>query len=882
MPALYAEAARALLDEGGDAELAAQLFGRSNVSAPEAASLLTAVGRYDVAVALLRDAGDEADLLIRTSLRGIAAAGERAEQIRAKRQLAELLASLPAEAYDVEATIKALSAAGLFELVFVVARSTGSVDVAMSSRLSLGALRFLHDAGFDRLVAQRGVEAVLGGLSVSQIVRFCCLDIEAFVLYAPLLIPSCVASMTAAECDTFLSFARRADVVVLKELANSRRRKRAVSVDGGTVAEVGVTDPSVLAALILQVWLQMMEKGGGGKRPLPFSVTDVVSLADWQYFAAGPVASIAAGWSHCMALSTGGGSVLSWGRGESGQLGHGGVLGDVELPRSVAALRRQGASSVVCGATHSLALLGDGTVMCWGSNAYGQLGMGDRKDRATPARALTVVSVDGDAAFRVKLVAAGHFHSALVSEDGQLWTWGWGRAGQLGHGAEMTDEVSPRLVDFCAGPRICGVALGHSHTVALADDGTVFAFGSGLPPRVVDAGGVRFSAVAAGAFHSVAVGQDGRGLWWWTGEEAPRRVLQAELDGSAIISVACGVDDTLVVTEDSSVFALRRGGIVVRLGGLEHKRIASAALTSGAAFVVTAGGDAFACSRAPGDGAYSMTQSATRSMGIFPPRHDSWSQAALEDYCRESPVLDAGRALRLAMDGGNKIAAAAVCERQGEFALAGGYRLEAWTGGAEELWAAAMPFDRDVAPDRGVFREMLRRWKKHQLSDELLGELILAERERVLPVVGAVVFADASLSAMFAPSILLKAARARINGLSAEYDAENHSIPDSRVVAQIQGNIRQTLGRRQLMTLSQFETHLAATRDGFLGAVVAFSCGHSFAEDDFHGIVLDEFRALCESRGVDDGVRAALLGEYSRRSRERVSAACPRCVGASL
>jgi len=122
----------------------------------------------------------------------------------------------------------------------------------------------------------------------------------------------------------------------------------------------------------------------------------------------------------------------------------------------------------------------------------------------------------------IKVVSAGYRHSAAVSDTGELYTWGEGDFGRLGHG-DTNGRPVPTLVRDISG--VGSVACGNAHTLALSSDGrTVWSFGSGdngklghgdtarvYTPKVIDAlQGMYIRKVAAGSQFSLALTANGQ------------------------------------------------------------------------------------------------------------------------------------------------------------------------------------------------------------------------------------------------------------------------------------------------------------------------------------------------------------------------------------
>ena len=177
------------------------------------------------------------------------------------------------------------------------------------------------------------------------------------------------------------------------------------------------------------------------------------------------IASIACGTSHCAAISTDG-RMYTWGSSEHGRLGNGRDDGEgsVANPSCVEYFCNEGivVTKVACGFAHTLVISEDGELYSFGWNYYFQCGTeGDREQGLVfPSK------IYGH--FNVSTISCGFAHSAFTTKDGKLHTFGFNEDSQLGIGHE-TNTANPTMVNFDGAKTHCvvDVSCGHLHTVAL-------------------------------------------------------------------------------------------------------------------------------------------------------------------------------------------------------------------------------------------------------------------------------------------------------------------------------------------------------------------------------------------------------------------------------
>ncbi|XP_060782468.1 probable E3 ubiquitin-protein ligase HERC3 isoform X2 [Neoarius graeffei] len=223
------------------------------------------------------------------------------------------------------------------------------------------------------------------------------------------------------------------------------------------------------------------------------------------------IAGVACGQAHSLALSEQG-QVFAWGAGEWGQLGLGTAEEAVRVPRLIKKLCEHRISQVMCGNQHCIALSKDGQLFTWGQNSSGQLGLGKSEPSCLcpqPLKSLCGIPLSQ--------ISAGGDHSFALSLSGAVFGWGRNSAGQLGLNDEQ-DRAVPCHIKFLRSQKVVYISCGEEHTAALTKDGGLFTFGNGsrgqlghdstnnepLPRRVLELMGTEVSQITCGRHHTLA------------------------------------------------------------------------------------------------------------------------------------------------------------------------------------------------------------------------------------------------------------------------------------------------------------------------------------------------------------------------------------------
>ncbi|MFC1466032.1 MAG: RCC1 domain-containing protein [Candidatus Brachytrichaceae bacterium NZ_4S206] len=243
-----------------------------------------------------------------------------------------------------------------------------------------------------------------------------------------------------------------------------------------------------------------------------FDRPQAVNLAD-----GGRIGAVSTGWFHTCAIR--GGGLLCWGRNDAGQLGLGNRT-DYATPQAIQLPGSGIVNAVSAGGLHTCAIRG-GALYCWGRNDYFQLGLGDDADKATPQAVSRWPDRAGEA---VTAVASGYYHTCAI-RGGGLYCWGASIYGQLGLG-ETQQAATPQRVTLPGGGVAQSVSTNADHTCAISG-GRLFCWGrndygqlglgdftfQNTPQEVSLPGSGAVTAVGTGSDHTCAI--RGGALYCW-------------------------------------------------------------------------------------------------------------------------------------------------------------------------------------------------------------------------------------------------------------------------------------------------------------------------------------------------------------------------------
>jgi alpha-tubulin suppressor-like RCC1 family protein len=219
---------------------------------------------------------------------------------------------------------------------------------------------------------------------------------------------------------------------------------------------------------------------------------------------------------------------LCWGTGTLGQLGDGNAATS-QIPVTVTGTA--GFTTIAAGYSHTCALDDSGAAWCWGSNLGGELGTGDESDdscnglrcQTAPARVATEA--------RFTALAAGNGFTCGLALDETILCWGYNDKGQLGVATQLEtcDGIRCSRTPVLAASGAGGwrrITAGQSHLCALNIQGEAWCWGYDghtvdgahvhlfSPDPALNSDSLAFTAISSGGYHTCALTSHGD-AWCW-------------------------------------------------------------------------------------------------------------------------------------------------------------------------------------------------------------------------------------------------------------------------------------------------------------------------------------------------------------------------------
>jgi alpha-tubulin suppressor-like RCC1 family protein len=233
---------------------------------------------------------------------------------------------------------------------------------------------------------------------------------------------------------------------------------------------------------------------------------------------------VSAGSYHTLALRSDG-TVWVYGLNSSGQLGDGTETSRT-TPEQLTSL--SGIVEVAAQTYSSVALKSDGTVWAWGLNTNGQIGDNTTSTRYSPVEVKKSNGAGGTTNLtNIVAICAGAYHTLALDSSGNVWAWGINSSGQLGDGTTTQQNMAEELTTL-GGISVQELAAGAYHSLMLTTSGTVEAWGLNSTGQVGDGtttqrnspvsvsglSGVTITALAGGEGQSLAL-ESGGTVWAW-------------------------------------------------------------------------------------------------------------------------------------------------------------------------------------------------------------------------------------------------------------------------------------------------------------------------------------------------------------------------------
>ena len=274
---------------------------------------------------------------------------------------------------------------------------------------------------------------------------------------------------------------------------------------------------------------------------------------------------ISAGSAFTCAVNTSG-KAYCWGNNGGGRLGDG-TTTQRTSPTAVTSLTSgsQRVSDLSTGLSHACAIISDGTLKCWGYNANGRLGVGSAYAVLNSSATPVSVNLGASAGVTARQLALGASHSCALLTDGTAKCWGYNGYGQLGDGT-LVDKTSPTTVAGIS--NATAIWAGNDYTCAKIGSSSTFkCWGKNNYGQLGNSNNTNTSAPALVSNLSTTAGTSNTG--YFAGHNCATNSLGAALCWGYNSSGQLGTNNTTNSNTPANVIGLS-SGVNLLTGGVAH------------------------------------------------------------------------------------------------------------------------------------------------------------------------------------------------------------------------------------------------------------------------------------------------------------------------
>ena len=232
-------------------------------------------------------------------------------------------------------------------------------------------------------------------------------------------------------------------------------------------------------------------------------------------------------------------------------------------------------TQIAAGGEHACAITSRGDAYCWGSNADGQLGNGNKSN--TPS--LAAVAVVGG--YRFTSIAASKYTTCAITSSGRAFCWGADdnsdgystSGGMLGGGFALGDSDTP--VAVLGGRRFTSISAGTDHFCGLTNDGRAFCWGGNSSGQLGDgttddkdqpvavSGSLRFVSITTAHAYTCGITQRGVFCWGQQFSSTPTMVP----GGRGIVRLEATETELCGITQPGRLMCLDDNGVLTAVVG---------------------------------------------------------------------------------------------------------------------------------------------------------------------------------------------------------------------------------------------------------------------------------------------------------------------------